>query len=61
MVRQECLTYWEDTLSGRAALLKPLRRYGVLSGDKRSQLTQLALLWRASQVWRMWCAGDLDL
>jgi len=24
MVRQECLTYWEDTLSGRAALLKPL-------------------------------------
>jgi len=39
---------------------------GVRSADKRSQLTQLALLWSTSscinwmQVWRMGYAGELD-
>jgi hypothetical protein len=55
-----------DTLSGRAALLKPLHRYGGLSADKRSQLAQLALLWSTSscvnwmRMWRMCYAAELD-
>ena len=40
--------------------------YGVLSADKRSQLTQLALLWSTAscvnwmQVWGRGRAGELD-
>jgi hypothetical protein len=43
-----------------------LGAFGVLSADKRSQLTQLALLWSTAscanwmQVWRMCDAGELD-